>query len=367
MKMQMRAGAIAILLAVNLMPTAAEALSTTVNCPTQSIVAAVNAGFDEITIVGTCTENVGIQQDDVTLQGGGSGGTVIGELFVTGAHRVTIQNLTISGGSGHGIAAVDGAAVAVTNVTINGVGDTGIVATNGSFINVNGATVQNSGGGTGITVDMGSQAVIAGSTIRNNSSTGISVLRGGIVTLAGTTIAGSPEGLALNTHAMGWLNGNTITTSASDDSSALDMDWGSTARLNGGNTLTSAGNALFMRQGTTLNQRNGDAINGPIFIDGLSNAEFRDVSINGDVQVVDHSVLRMKDQSGSLVHVSLTGNTGVSEDSGLNFIKDQGDERVRVVGNITCADTKSSLSALPTNVSISGKTKGCAGYSNATN
>ena len=360
-------GVVSLILIAAMMPTVAQAVSTTVNCPTDSIAAAVNAGFEEITVVGTCTENVAIQQDDLTIQGGGAGGTIIGELSVTGAHRVTIQNLTISGGPGHGIAAVDGAAVAVTNVIINGVADTGIIATNGSFINVNGTTVQNSGGGTGIAVDMGAQAVIAGSTIRNNSDTGISVLRGSILTLADTTISGSPEGLALNTHAMGWLNGNTISTSESDDSSALDMDWGSTARMNGGNTLTSAGNALFMRQGTTLNQRGGDTVNGPVFIDGLSNAEFRNVSIAGSVQVVDHSLLRMKDESGSLGHVSLAGNTVVSEDSGLNFIKDQGDQRVRVVGNITCNDTESSISALPANVSISGKTKGCTGYSNVTN
>ena len=367
MKMQIGAGGISLILTAALMPNAAEALSTTVNCPAQSIAAAVNAGFDEITIVGTCTEDVGIQQDDVTLQGGGAGGTVIGELSVTGARRVTIQNLTVRGGSGSGIAAADGAAVAVTNVTIDGVADTGISATNGSFINVNGATVQNSGGGVGISVDMGAQAVIAGSTIRNNSDTGISVLRGGILTLADTTITGSPEGLALNTHTMGWLNGNTISTSVSDDSSALDLNWGSTARMNGGNKLTSAGHALFMRQGTTLNQRNGDAINGPVLIGALSNAEFRDVSITGNVQVVDHSLLRIKDQSGSLSHVSLAGNTAVSEDSGLNFIKEQGDQRVRVVGNITCADTESSISALPADVSISGTTRGCTGYNDVAN
>jgi hypothetical protein len=39
-----------------------------------------------------------------------------------------------------------------------------------------------------------------------------------------------------------------------------------------------------------------------------------------------------------------------------------GEQRVRVVGNVTCVDTESSLSAPSSNVVITGKTTGCTGY-----
>jgi pectate lyase len=74
-----------------------------------TITVAVAGGFDDITVVGTCMENVEIRQGDVTIQGGGTGGTVVGQLFVNGARRVTIQNLSIQrdGAPGsHGILAL---------------------------------------------------------------------------------------------------------------------------------------------------------------------------------------------------------------------------------------------------------------------
>jgi Right handed beta helix region len=165
-------------------PRAAEAMSTTVNCPGNSITGALNAGFDDITVVGTCNEDVEIRQDDVTIQGG----TVTGELTVNGARRVTIQNLTVRGDGTpgkNGILAINGAAVTIANVTVHGVAATGI-AVNGSTTNVDGSTVENSGG-TGIDFDSGSSGTVTASTIQNNTDVGVNVGSASAVTLDGNT------------------------------------------------------------------------------------------------------------------------------------------------------------------------------------
>ena len=74
-------GSLMIASAAFLLPTPAQALSTTVNCPGQTIAGALNAGFDEITVSGTCTENLNIRQDDITIQGDGND-TLVGQLWI---------------------------------------------------------------------------------------------------------------------------------------------------------------------------------------------------------------------------------------------------------------------------------------------
>jgi hypothetical protein len=496
-------GGLALAAATVAMPEAAAALSTTVNCPGDSIAGAIEAGFDAITLNGTCTENVVIRRDDITIQGDGND-TVVGQLWVEGARRVTIQNLTITGGPENGIMAINGAivtaanllienvphvgvnlgrnaSVVVENVTIRGanfgvsVGDSGSVIVTGSLIeqialngvdvfnggvaNLNQVTVRNAttgvaaygnayvevvgslienSGDTGISLHRGADSLLTGSTIQNNSGSGIlldtncsafggdltivgnagvgvgvvqestAVLdnlivrdnavtgidvaqgssgtftnstienngecgvcasRGASVDLGNNRIGGSLEGVSINTHSFGWLGGNTISSTADDDSAALGVLWGSTARLNGENTLTSNGWAAYSQQGSTLLQHHGghDTLAGRIQVTTDSNAEFRNVAITGPVEISDHSVVRVSDRSGIPINVSLKGEISVSQDSGLNFIKGSSGQRVRVVGNITCADTESSLSAPSSNVTITGKIKGCTGYNNVSN
>src|SRR5262249_53388139 len=146
-------------------------------------------------------------------------------------------------------------------------------------------TIQNSGGGSGIALDTGAVADIANSTILDNAETGIGTSRGSVITLSGNTISGSPEGVFFGTGSVGWLDGNTISTSISADSFALGVAYGSIAKLNGGNTLTSTGFALYAQQGSTLIQHHGghDRITGPVQITIDSNAEFRNVEITGPV------------------------------------------------------------------------------------
>ena len=396
--------AFGLVLAAVAIPAAAQALSTTVNCPGESIADALTAGFDEITVEGTCTENVEIRQDDVTIQGDGND-TVMGELFVNGARRVTIQNLTVQGDGApgtNGIVATNDAAVTIVSAVVDGPGDHGVIALHGASAILDQVTIRNATHGvaaednasvevgngslienmsdigirigrgssgvvlastiqnnnsTGIDFDLGAGGNVIGSTIQDNGATGIHVFRGASVVLDGNTIQGNPEGVSVNTHATAWLGGNTISNSSAD-AEALFIGWGSAVRMIGGNTITSDGSAIFLRQGATLNQRNGDVVNGSVSVDALSDVEFRSVSISGKVEIMDHSLVRFQDQSGDPANVSVKGDISISRDSGLNFI---GNFPVRVVGNIGCADQESSFGK--GTLSLKGKIKpGCTGY-----
>ncbi len=155
-------GGFALFFAATVLPSGAEALiPTTVNCPAESIAVAIDSGFDEITVNGTCTENVVIRQDDITIQGDGND-TVIGQLWLEAARRITIQNLTITGGPEHGIAAVNGAAVTVRNLVIENVPGAGVILTGGGSGLLDHVTIRNAtfgvaaGGGAHVDVVNGS-------------------------------------------------------------------------------------------------------------------------------------------------------------------------------------------------------------------
>ncbi len=405
-------GGLALILAAAA-PTTAEALITADCTVDPSALSSTLAGpldpGEVIEVVGPCVGGGEIRTDDLTIQGVGVDPTVAGELFVNGARRVVIQNLKVQGDGTpgtNGIVATNGAAITVATAVVDGAGDHNVIVLHGasaildqvtiqngtigvaaddnasvqvlngslidaaSFIGVfvgrgssvvvDASTIQNCG--IGIDFNVGAAGNVIGSMIQNNVSTGIHVFRGSSAVLEGNTIQGNPEGVSLNNQAIGWLSGNTISTSSTEDD-ALFIGWGSSARMNGGNTITSPVSAIFLRQGATLNQRSGDVVNGPVTIDLLSNAEFRNVSITGPVEIVDSSIVRFRDQSGSPAHISVTGNTSVSRDSGLNFLRNPGEQKVRVVGNINCADKESSLFGPSSNLLITGN-KNCTDYNN---
>jgi parallel beta-helix repeat protein len=272
-------------LAATVVATTAEAATLPADCTADPAGAlgnalAMAAPFDVIEINGTCTQNVDILIDDLTIQGVGGGATIAGQLVVNGARRVTIQNLALQGEGTpglHGVSALNGAAVTIFNVMIQKfINGNGVHLEDGSRVLLDQVTIQESGGGVlaqsnaavevtnvsviednsgaGIELDLGSSGIVNGSTIQNNGSTGISVFRGSSAVLFGNTIQGNPEGISVNTHATAWLNGNTISNGSADED-ALFIGWGSSVRMNGENTLTSGGSAIFLRQGATLNQR----------------------------------------------------------------------------------------------------------------
>src|SRR5262249_8420542 len=178
---------------------------------------------------------------------------------------------------------VDDASSATLNqVTIRNA-NFGVAAEKNSFVRIENGSVIEDNRLAGVALDLGSSGVVIGSTIRNDGDEGIWVFRGSSAQIEDSTIEGNVEGVALNTHSTAQLIGNTISTSTSADSAALGVAFGSTARLRGGNTLTSTAFGLYVQQGSTLIQhhKGHDRVNGPVQVTIDSNAEFRNVEISG--------------------------------------------------------------------------------------
>ena len=335
MRLYTAAGSI-IALATSFASAPAEALTATVNCSQgQKISTAVAAGFDDIKVRGTCTERVEILVDDVTIEGK-SGAKVIGQLFVNGAHRITIKNLAVEGAaptpSGAGILLDRGAAAVLDHVTVRSA-EFGVVAIGNSYVEVlNGSLFENNIGD-GVLVELGAGALVKDSTSRNNGDAGVTVRRGANVELVHNSIVDNVFFQVFTTEGgTVRLQGNTLT--AAGDNGGLAVWGNATARLRGDNTITSEAVALNMqRAGVFIQAAGHDIVNGPIGIFTLGNADIQDAVINGDVNIDDHSVVTLRSDS-----TTVNGNIGLARDSGLSL-----EGPVIINGSVTCDGDESRL------------------------
>ena len=132
-----------------------------------------------IVIRGSCTEDVTIKRDHLTLEGD-DGGTVHGTITIVGARGVVIKGLTITG-SGAGVVGTDNAAFAVEDSFLHHNDTDGIVVDNGAYATITRNTITHNGQvalpdrGRGINVNNSASAVITKNTIEDNRSDGIGV------------------------------------------------------------------------------------------------------------------------------------------------------------------------------------------------
>ncbi len=156
--------AVAFGLAFGLAPTPTEAkppqggpvqppMTLTVVCP-DSIQDAVDQAVPgtplAISVDGTCTEEVVITADDVTVQGNSIADEVVGGFTITGAQRVTIKSLTIRDGTtGYpvGVFASRGASVVLDDIFVSGQGGAGIYLSRNAYADIFGSTAENPAGG----------------------------------------------------------------------------------------------------------------------------------------------------------------------------------------------------------------------------
>ena len=91
------------------------------------------ASHATIFVKGTCTEDVTVGKDDLTLAAHEDGGTVAGLIGVVGAQRVTIDGLKVTG-SGGVVIARDNASLIIKNAVIESAGNTAVVATRSASV-----------------------------------------------------------------------------------------------------------------------------------------------------------------------------------------------------------------------------------------
>jgi len=133
-----------------------------------------------VIVEGTCTENVVVERDDVTLQGE-PGATIVAAdaskptLSLDGAHRVVVTGLTLSGGR-DGIAATRGSTLEVGVCVLQNNARFGLIVSYGGTAAVDNCVIQNNGGGGAVAAN-GAQLVVTNSTVRNNTGNGLAAVR----------------------------------------------------------------------------------------------------------------------------------------------------------------------------------------------
>jgi hypothetical protein len=261
-----------------------------------------------IFVSGTCTENVTITKDDITIQGDNiDDDHVVGGFTITGAHRVTIKSLTIRDGTTSypvGVFASRGAAVVLDDIFVSGQGGAGIYVSRNAYADIFGSTVESP--------DTADNALLLndGAVVRASNSTFISA-------------NGDPD----NGAAVGLFR----SSSARFDG---DVFFWNTA-VGGGippphGSAEGGGLAVQVLHTSNLRVRSGAAplirlVNGDVIIGNNSAAKLREVDVGGDIVVERDSTLNL---------------LGTSPVFGLVTIKDQSllstSGSVSIPSGVTC-------------------------------
>lgn len=209
-----------------------------------------------ILVKGTCTGDVMIRADDVTLEAHEDGGEVVGTIIVAGAQRFSVVGLRVSG-AGDGVLAIDNASVTIRDAVLEENSGSGAVAVRNSLVS------------------------LYGNTIRMNGEYGVLVTDGGNAQIrAGNTIESDVPG-AFNGGPIGGYRQANIRIR---DGGNVIRHTGSMPPGDPQNSFTSNGMAIDVEHGTILRQDNGFAeIIGDVYVFNLTSADFRDASITGHI------------------------------------------------------------------------------------
>jgi parallel beta-helix repeat protein len=129
-----------------------------ISCATSSLQSAINAAQtgSPLTVIGTCNENVLVDNDKIRVFFDGNG---VATIHGTDPTKPALD--------------IRGKAIFIGGFTVTGAGD-GIVVQRGSNVVLDGNVVENTGG-SGIVVNQLAFAVVTNNTIRNNAEDGIVV------------------------------------------------------------------------------------------------------------------------------------------------------------------------------------------------
>ncbi len=246
----------------------------TVNChrgnaSVQSKIDKVKAGRDTtIFIVGFCDERVTIVKDGITLSGNKHGSGMIGgglaEVTVTGAQRVQIEYLDITG-AGFGVLAQEGASVMISNNNIYDNETSGVAVYYHSFARVESNTISGNGDFGGIEGFGSSNILSTGNLITGSSFAAIEV--------GNMSVFKSGR----NTGSLDPADGDTI---VQENCSKGDTAEQCADKNPDPNDVESY--AIDCFRNCLIDMRNGN-VTGLILFSGLSNFDVRNSTINGDV------------------------------------------------------------------------------------
>ena len=147
-----------------------------------------------IQVSGTCTEQVTITTDRLTLDGQGQA-QLVGDdpgqavVSVSGAGNVILRGFTIRNGL-QGILVTGNADVTVENTTVQEQGGAGIIVTESSILQLQDCTVQQSDLH-GIVAAAGQVQFAGDNTIRDNNGIGVLLVRGSSLAFSFTTTLGT--------------------------------------------------------------------------------------------------------------------------------------------------------------------------------
>lgn len=161
-----------------------------------------------ITLIGSCSENVTVRRDGVTIQGGTPPAALTGEILIEGADRVVIQDLDIVDGMGTGVGVhVDkGSSVELSNLFISNHAVAGLRVSKNSFAQIANVEVNKSSGGM-LAIHVSDTSDLSVQT-GNNPFTGDLVVENNSNADLGT--AGIFGRIYISGHSRGRIGGGTI-------------------------------------------------------------------------------------------------------------------------------------------------------------
>ena len=218
---------------------------------------------------GTCTEQVTIARDDVTLQGGDpeSGATVVGpdsgtDVIVVTGNRIRLENLTVTGGN-NGIRVQGMFNVDLLKMVVLGAATNGVLVRAGE-VSITGSRVEQAGFH-GLNLQRQASARIVESAFLNNHDAGIMVQQGSSVAARSSVIAeNGANGILITTGSQATLIDSSVIRNGSDGIVAY---LGSILILQGGEVsfnqesgVVGKANATLQMVGAGIGGNHGDGI-----------------------------------------------------------------------------------------------------------
>ena len=331
-----------------------QALAKTVNCAAgEKIGKAIDDGYTNITVSGTCTENLlffeewgdntfALAPRYLKLSGADSTAKLVdasggseNTIFVGAGTTLSIENLTISGGS-YGLAAYRNSNLLLSGVTIEGFTQRGISVADSSYLGVNDGGVTISGGtdaSYGILLSTGASGWIHTSNI-SNVETGINLWSQSFTYIYNFSIEASNRGISLSSGStVHMINGGTGTIEGTSDR-AVSVSYGvfsnsdgtlEIKNLNGGR-----GFDFWMSQGDIKNLKmpdfnnTGSGWNPALNINTNSSLKLEGAEITGStdgnmISISDGSVVGI--ENSTITATSALTGIALGGSSRLNFRK----------------------------------------------